>query len=337
MLILVPTAIESAILFPNGSPGRIALCGFGLAAAGAGAAHAIAVNRSAASDGVVLVGAAGTYDAERHPVGSAVVAGRIRCDGIGAGAGAAHRSAAELGFAESDAIDLGDDVELLSVAAAAGSPQEAADRRSRHPTRPARRWRATPSRSPPSSSASGCTIVRGFSNVAGERDRSRWRMQEALERAAGARAGGGRMKLRLGLSTCPNDTFAFHAILERRIDLRGLEFEADLLDVQQLNDGLFAGRYDISKASFYAALLLAGDYGVLRAGSALGFGVGPLHRGRPAGRPARDGRARALPRRDDDGDPALPLPAPAARARSTTRCSRTSARRCAAAMPTSAC
>ena len=84
------------------------------------------------------------------------------------------------------------------------------------------------------------------------------------------------MKLRLGLSTCPNDTFAFHAILERRIDLRGLEFDADLLDVQHLNDGLFAGRYDVSKASFYAALLLAGDYGVVRAGSALGFGVGPL-------------------------------------------------------------
>jgi 1,4-dihydroxy-6-naphthoate synthase len=84
------------------------------------------------------------------------------------------------------------------------------------------------------------------------------------------------VRLRLGLSTCPNDTFAFHAILERRIDLRGLEFDAELLDVQQLNDGLFAGRYDVSKASFHAALLLAGDYGVLRTGAALGFGVGPL-------------------------------------------------------------
>jgi 1,4-dihydroxy-6-naphthoate synthase len=84
------------------------------------------------------------------------------------------------------------------------------------------------------------------------------------------------MKLRVGLSTCPNDTFAFHAILERRIDLRGLEIEAELLDVQQLNDGLFADRYDVSKASFHAALLLAGRYQVLGAGSALGFGVGPL-------------------------------------------------------------
>ena len=99
------------------------------------------------------------------------------------------------------------------------------------------------------------------------------------------------MKLRLGLSTCPNDTFAFHAILERRVDLRGLEFEPELLDVQQLNDGLFAGRYDISKASFHAALLLANDYGVVRAGAALGFGVGPLLvAARPDVQPGPDAR-----------------------------------------------
>jgi 1,4-dihydroxy-6-naphthoate synthase len=84
------------------------------------------------------------------------------------------------------------------------------------------------------------------------------------------------MKLRLGISTCPNDTFAFHAILERRIDLEGLEPEFALLDVQKLNEGLAAGRFDYAKASFHAALHLADRYGVLRAGSALGWGVGPL-------------------------------------------------------------
>ncbi len=84
------------------------------------------------------------------------------------------------------------------------------------------------------------------------------------------------MRLRVGLSTCPNDTFAFHGILHRRVDLRGLEIDAELLDVQQLNDGLFADRYDVSKASFHAALLLADHYDVLGTGSALGFGVGPL-------------------------------------------------------------
>ncbi|MGZ4430723.1 MAG: menaquinone biosynthesis family protein [Gaiellales bacterium] len=84
------------------------------------------------------------------------------------------------------------------------------------------------------------------------------------------------MKLRLGISPCPNDTFAFHAIMERRIDLRGLDLDIELLDVQALNDGLVANALDISKASYHAALLLADRYGLLRAGSALGFGVGPL-------------------------------------------------------------
>ena len=82
--------------------------------------------------------------------------------------------------------------------------------------------------------------------------------------------------IHLGISTCPNDTFAFHAILEKKIDLRGLRFEIELLDVEQLNRRLFAGHFDVAKASFHAALLLAGDLGVLPSGSALGIGVGPL-------------------------------------------------------------
>jgi 1,4-dihydroxy-6-naphthoate synthase len=84
------------------------------------------------------------------------------------------------------------------------------------------------------------------------------------------------VRIRLGISPCPNDTFAFHGMLERRVDMRGLEVEPELVDVQQLNDGLFAGRYDVAKASFHAALLLADRFVVLGAGSALGFGVGPL-------------------------------------------------------------
>jgi len=84
------------------------------------------------------------------------------------------------------------------------------------------------------------------------------------------------VRLRVGISTCPNDTFAFHAVMERKVDMRGLEFEFELHDVQELNDRLFAGAYDVSKASYHAALLLAGSYGLLRVGSALGFGVGPL-------------------------------------------------------------
>lgn len=82
--------------------------------------------------------------------------------------------------------------------------------------------------------------------------------------------------IRLGISTCPNDTFAFHALMNRQVDWRGLDFQVELLDIQQLNNGLFAGKFDIAKASFHAALRLATTCLVLPSGSALGFGVGPL-------------------------------------------------------------
>ncbi len=79
-----------------------------------------------------------------------------------------------------------------------------------------------------------------------------------------------------GISTCPNDTFAFHGLLTKSVDWRGLQFEVELLDIQQLNDGLFAGAFDVAKASFHAALYLTDSTVVLPSGSALGFGVGPL-------------------------------------------------------------
>ena len=83
-------------------------------------------------------------------------------------------------------------------------------------------------------------------------------------------------KIRLAISTCPNDTFAFHGILNRKVDLLGLDFQIELLDIQQLNEGLFQDRFEVAKASFHAAALLSDRTLVLPSGSALGFGVGPL-------------------------------------------------------------
>ena len=57
------------------------------------------------------------------------------------------------------------------------------------------------------------------------------------------------MPYTLGISTCPNDTFMFHAILERRIDMRGLELEVTLRDVQELNEMVSAGQLDFAKVS----------------------------------------------------------------------------------------
>jgi 1,4-dihydroxy-6-naphthoate synthase len=82
--------------------------------------------------------------------------------------------------------------------------------------------------------------------------------------------------IRLGISTCPNDTFAFHGLLTRAVDWRGLDFQVELLDVETLNERLLAGGFDVCKASFHAALLAADRVVVLPSGSALGFGVGPL-------------------------------------------------------------
>lgn len=82
--------------------------------------------------------------------------------------------------------------------------------------------------------------------------------------------------IQLAISTCPNDTFAFHALMTQSVDWRGLEFQIELLDIQQLNDRLHAGDFDVAKTSFYAALKLAADTLVLPVGSALGYQVGPL-------------------------------------------------------------
>lgn len=82
--------------------------------------------------------------------------------------------------------------------------------------------------------------------------------------------------LRLGISTCPNDTFAFHGLLSGAVRVPDLELEIELHDVQVLNEALAAGQFDIAKGSFHAAFHLAAELCVLRPGSALGFGNGPL-------------------------------------------------------------
>jgi 5,8-dihydroxy-2-naphthoate synthase len=80
--------------------------------------------------------------------------------------------------------------------------------------------------------------------------------------------------LEVGISTCPNDTFAFAALLEQRVEAPAMHFSLE--DVESLNEGLMEGRFDVAKASFHAALHLSDRYCVLPVGAALGYGVGPL-------------------------------------------------------------
>jgi 1,4-dihydroxy-6-naphthoate synthase len=84
------------------------------------------------------------------------------------------------------------------------------------------------------------------------------------------------MKLKLCFSTCPNDTFMFDALVNGRIDTKGLSFEIHLADIDELNSLAAEGYADVTKISFFAFAKNTGKYQLLTSGSALGNGVGPL-------------------------------------------------------------
>lgn len=84
------------------------------------------------------------------------------------------------------------------------------------------------------------------------------------------------MELSLGFSSCPNDTFIFDALLHGKIDTEGLTFVPVIEDVESLNHKANQHLLDITKLSYHAYAYLTHQYKLLNAGSALGFGVGPL-------------------------------------------------------------
>jgi 1,4-dihydroxy-6-naphthoate synthase len=84
------------------------------------------------------------------------------------------------------------------------------------------------------------------------------------------------MKLTLGFSPCPNDTFIFDALVNNKIDTGGLSFDVVLEDVETLNEWALQGKLDITKLSYGVLPLVLEKYIVLNSGSALGSGVGPL-------------------------------------------------------------
>ena len=84
------------------------------------------------------------------------------------------------------------------------------------------------------------------------------------------------MKLSLGFSPCPNDTFIFDALVNKKINTEDLEFDVQLQDVQTLNEWALEGRLDISKISYGVLPLVLDTYRLLNSGGALGMGVGPL-------------------------------------------------------------
>lgn len=204
LLLLVPTPREAELLFGHAAHGlaaprlatiagrsvRLALCGFGLAAAGAAAGRWFA---TVAPDAALLVGIAGSLDVERWPVGATLEASHVACDGIGAGEGERYVTLREpplpsalVGDAPLQPIPLKPRLadlahgELLSVAAAAGSRSHAQARRARHPKALAEEMEGYAVALAARLAKVPLTVLRGASNEAGDRDHSGWKVAPAL-------------------------------------------------------------------------------------------------------------------------------------------------------------
>jgi len=196
-LYLIPTEFErqkvQAILadrFPEqASRFQFQLCGFGPIAAAAKTMQLL-VEQPA---NIVLLGIAGTYQTERFPVGSATKFNHVVCHGVGVGSGEQFVSASELGWQQGEAVDDRIDCvgvsaselprDLLTVCSAADSQAEAAIRLAKNPTTVGEDMEAFGVAMACQMSGVECEVIRGFSNVAGDRDKTNWQIDQALSAA----------------------------------------------------------------------------------------------------------------------------------------------------------
>ena len=87
--------------------------------------------------------------------------------------------------------------------------------------------------------------------------------------------------IKFGYSTCPNDTFSFHALMHGLVETPGYTLSPFLADVEELNQRALRGELELTKLSFHALGHVMERYALLRSGSALGRGCGPLLVSRP--------------------------------------------------------
>jgi futalosine hydrolase len=152
---------------------------------------------------VLLIGLAGSYDEERAPIGTAVAATAVACDGIGVGEGLAFQNAEEAGWRQGHALAgepaPGDRVELdcpivsgegapargefLSAAAASAGSVQAVRRARLFPAALAEDMETYAAALAARLAGARLIAVRGISNRAGDRRKSRWRPEEAMAAA----------------------------------------------------------------------------------------------------------------------------------------------------------
>lgn len=103
------------------------------------------------------------------------------------------------------------------------------------------------------------------------------------------------MKRRLAISPCPNDTYAFYGLLHAKTNY-AMPLETRFADIEALNHLCMSGEVDFCKISFHTYLLIRDHYRLLKSGSALGFGCGPLVIAKKAMNPAElKGKRIAIP------------------------------------------
>jgi 1,4-dihydroxy-6-naphthoate synthase len=116
--------------------------------------------------------------------------------------------------------------------------------------------------------------------------------------------------LTFGFSPCPNDTFAFHALVHGLVDTP-IRVQPVLLDIEELNRRAHDGAFDITKLSVGALAAVGERYRLMRSGAALGRGVGPLLVARTATSLAHAAQGRvAIPGRETTAFRLLRLAAP---------------------------
>ena len=212
-LLLIPTELERRRFLDRGGLPRglaqVECCGFGPVAAAARTAQLCRALRPAR---VLLVGIAGAYDVRTHPVGQAFEFDGVAIDGVGVGRGEGFIAPPELGFPQwpGSGSDEGRGVApiydrlelsaagdargatagpaapprlLLTTCAASASPAEAAERRARFPEAVAEDMEGFAVATACALAGVQLRIVRGISNLVGDRDPATWRIPAALEAA----------------------------------------------------------------------------------------------------------------------------------------------------------
>ena len=214
-LILTPTAGERDAIQQSFAAGdaqavpawaaSIQLCGFGQVVAAARTSQLIAEHRPSE---VWLLGIAGVYaqHVDAVPIGSAAAFGTVFCYGIGVGEGRSYQSSGAMGFHQWPYSNppIGDRIDqqfeptpsqqrlgrvdqqwarrgLLSVCSAAANREEAETRQQAFPESIAEEMEGMGVAAACQLASVPWTIVRGISNVAGDRDHQRWQIKPALE------------------------------------------------------------------------------------------------------------------------------------------------------------